>query len=449
MTLTRLLLTFAVALALGTAARAQSVALTEAGLDRGSCFRIELSMKLKGKIKVQQDGQPKEFPHEATARHVYAERVLKAHDGLADVAARLYETAGGEITFNGQGSKRSLRGERAFMVAHRVKDQRVVYSPRGGLTREEMELTEHFDTLFVGGLVPGKDVAVGDSWKLATPVAVALCDLDGVTEHDLTCKLEEIKDGVATVSVTGTASGIGLGAQVKTLVTARYQFDTAAKRVVGVEWKQSDERQQGPISPALSADVTITLRRTPADPPPALSDLALTPIDPEKAPPAHLTNLQYRDPAGRYEFQHGRDWHVVSPEDGPQMVLRLMDRGDFIAQATLTPWKKADPKALPSPDDFQKLVGEIPGWDEDQVLEKPAKMDGVANGYTVYRYTASGSLDGVKAVQAFYLVVGPLGEQLIATFSVVPTQVQKLGARDVELVRAIAFPSNVVQTKSE
>ena len=143
--------------------------------------------------------------------------------------------------------------------------------------------------------------------------------------------------------------------------------------------------------------------------------------------------MQYRDGGGRYEFQHGRDWHVVSPEDSPQMVLHLMDRGDFIAQATLTPWKKIDPKMLPTPDDFQKLVGDVPGWEEEQVLEKPAKLDGTAGGYTAYRSTASGNLDGVKAVQAFYLVVGPQGEQMIATFSIVPTQVQKLGAHDVEL----------------
>ena len=151
------------------------MALTEAALDKASCFRVELTMQLKGKIKVQQRDAIKEYPHAAQARHVYTERVLKAHDGLADVAARLYEKADGEITFNGQGNKRALRAGRAFMVAQRVKDQQVTYSPRGPLTREEMELTEHFNTLFVGGLVPGRDVKVGESWKLATPVAVAVC----------------------------------------------------------------------------------------------------------------------------------------------------------------------------------------------------------------------------------------------------------------------------------
>jgi len=61
-------------------------------------------------------------------------------------------------------------------------------------------------------------------------------------------------------------------------------------------------------------------------------------------------------------------------------------------------------------------------------------------GHALYRVTASGSLDDVKTVQAFYLVAGPQGEQLIVSVSAVPSQVQKLGSRDQELVRSITFP---------
>jgi hypothetical protein len=43
-------------------------------------------------------------------------------------------------------------------------------------------------------------------------------------------------------------------------------------------------------------------------------------------------------------------------------------------------------------------------------------------------------------VQYYYLIVSPQGDQLIVTFSVVPQHNQRLGARDLELVRAIVFP---------
>ena len=332
----RWLLSLIVAAAALPAAHAQTVTLTEAPLVDG-CVKNELTLTLDGKITVQQQGKNVTFPHKATAKHVYLERYLEAKGAVADKAARHYLTAEGTITFNTDATtKRALRPERAFLVTHRTKDGLVTYGLKGPLSREEMELTEHFDTLAVAALVPGKDVAVGDRWKLANPAAVLLCDLDGLTEHDLTCKLEKVAAGRATVAITGSATGIDLGAQVKMLVTGAYEFDTAAKRVVQVTWKQSEQRQQGPVSPALSADVTITLARTPIPEPTELNKFALVPI-PTGDVPATLTNVAYKDGKGRFEFQHGRDWHVVSPDVGDQLVLRLLERGDFIAQATVTP----------------------------------------------------------------------------------------------------------------
>jgi hypothetical protein len=434
MTARRLLTSLIVMLTAVSAARAQSVDLTEAPLADG-CFRVELTLRLQGKITVRQQGETVSFPQEAEARHVYLERVLQAAGNVADKTARHYETAECAITFNKVASKRSLRPERAFMVAHRNKEQMIVYSPKGALTREEMELTEHFDSLFVSGLAPGKTVAVGDTWKLATPVALALCELDGLTEHDLTCKLEEVKGGLANVSITGTATGIAVGAQVKLLVNARYQFDTERKRVVAVEWKQSDQRQQGPVSPALSADVTVTMKRTPIEEPAELNKFALVQVPETPAP--EVVNLHYRDPQGRYKFHHPREWHVVSAEDSPQLVLRLMDRGDFIAQATISPWKQEGP--VMSLEKFYDQMKTTPGWQEEQLLEK-AELK-APEGYSIYRVTASGELDEVKTVQSFYLVAGPGGRQVILSLSVVPSQVQKLEGRDLDLVRSITFPT--------
>src|SRR5581483_12084965 len=82
-------------------AAAQAVNLTEAPLV-DACVRNELTLELKGKISVLQEGKPREFSHEAKATHVFLERFLEA-----DKAARYYTTAKGAITFNGQTNERS------------------------------------------------------------------------------------------------------------------------------------------------------------------------------------------------------------------------------------------------------------------------------------------------------------------------------------------------------
>ena len=82
-----------------------------------------------------------------------------------------------------------------------------------------------------------------------------LVALEGLVSQDLSCKLEEVKDGIAQVRVAGTVNGIDLGVDVKITVQASYQFNVPQKRLTFLSWKQKDVRDQGPACPALVADV--------------------------------------------------------------------------------------------------------------------------------------------------------------------------------------------------
>ena len=50
----------------------------------------------------------------------------------------------------------------------------------GCLTREELDVTDHFDTLAVTGMLPTKEVAIGETWKLGNVAAQALCHFQGL-----------------------------------------------------------------------------------------------------------------------------------------------------------------------------------------------------------------------------------------------------------------------------
>ncbi|HYT92804.1 MAG TPA: hypothetical protein VEL76_29070, partial [Gemmataceae bacterium] len=258
-------------LAVTAAAQAQTYPLKADPLV-GAHAEVKIAMTLTGEMKVQQEGKEGKLEvialkESATAEHAYVERILQAGaDGTADRSARYYKTARVVIAVGDGKSERSLREDRRFLIAQRIKDAVVTYCPVGTLTREELQLTEHFDTLAVAGLLPGRAVAVGETWKLANPVAQALCHFDGLTAQELVGKLEQVKDDVATITVNGTAAGIDLGATVAVTVTASARFDLKAKRLTGLEWKQSDERKQGPASPESTVAITYTLSWTPIEP---------------------------------------------------------------------------------------------------------------------------------------------------------------------------------------
>jgi hypothetical protein len=436
----RTLVSLAVLLMLAGSARAQAYALSELPLP-GSHYHVQLTMSLTGELKVQQQDKLVALKTNASATHDYLERILEAGpDGTAGKAARVYKEARAVITVEKETSARSLRPERALLIAQHGRDQMLAYCPKGPWTREELDLTDHFDTLAVTGLLPGKDVAPGDVWKVNNTTAQALCHLHGLADHTLAGKLEKVQDDIAVFSIAGNAVGIDQGANVKVTVNALCLFDLKQRRLIAVDWKQSDEREQGPVSPASSMSIVTGLRRSPIEPPNELSDIALLtwPVK-EGSPPREMTDLICKDPKDRYELQHARDWQLVGRTD-EHLVLRLMDRGEFVAQVSIAPWKKAAPGMHLPEAEFQTLVATSPGWNQDKLLKQPEEIP-LHNAQWAYLVAAEGDLDGVRAVQYFYLMAGPGGDQVVLTFTMTAAQAQKLGSRDLELVRGLTLPA--------
>src|SRR5262249_42740458 len=175
-------------LAAAPAAPAKNYTLAET-LKPGDCFHVRLTMKLSGEMRFRRDGKAVPVALSAAAEHEFPERVLAVgKDGTIEKAARLYEKAAAAITVGKERTERSLRPGRRLLVAQRYHDVPLVYCPAGPLSREELELTsEHFDTLALAGLLPGKEVSAGSTWKVSNGVAQALCHFEGLTDQDLTC----------------------------------------------------------------------------------------------------------------------------------------------------------------------------------------------------------------------------------------------------------------------
>jgi hypothetical protein len=427
-------------LALVAAARAETYPLNET-VQSGDCFAVRLEMKLAGQMKVLRNGEATSLKLEATATHEFPERVLAVGaSGLPEKVARHYDAAKAVITVADSRSERTLRADRRLCVAQRYKDQPLLYCPAASLTRDELDLTsDHFDTLCVTGLLPPKAVAVGDTWTVPNVVVQALCNFEGLSKHGLSGKLDEVKGTTATFSVTGTAEGIDHGAMVKVNVSAKGTFDLSAKRLVGLEWTQKDEREQGPVSPTASVETTTKLTRKPVEQPEALSDVKLVSVPDSFTPPGPMVQLEHRDADGRFEMLYAREWQLVG-QTKERTVLRLMDRGDFLAQATVTPWTEADKGKHMSAEDFKKAMNATPDWEPERELQS-GEVPSDREGRWTYRFSVIGKMDGVEVLQNFYLIAGPGGEQVVVVFTMTPKQADKFGVRDLALVGAIEVPA--------
>jgi hypothetical protein len=426
-----------------TSARSQTYSLSE-NPHVGDCFRIQLTMSLDGEIRVSRDGKRLPLKLEASANHVFPERVLSvAPEHLPNKTARVYDTARATITLNKGSSDRTLRPDRRLIVAQRTDGRHLVYSPAGPLTRDELDLvSEHFDTLAIVGLLPTKPVAVGDSWKVPDLVTQALCGFEGLVQQNLECKLEEVSGKTAHMRLKGTSSGIDLGASVKLSIEANCFFDIDAGRIARVEWKQKDEREQGPVSPASSFETSIVLTRASVEQPATLSDVALVSVPDGFEPPEPSTQLEYRDARAGFELRYNRDWQMVS-QTQEHLVMRLMDRGEFVSQVTLTPWTKAEKGKHMTPEDFRQAMEQTPGWVAEQELQSGEVSTG--KDHYLYRVSGTGQLEGSKVVQNYYLAAGPAGDQIVLVFTMAPKQVDRLGTKDAVLAAGIEFVASKAQ----
>ncbi|HEX3148094.1 MAG TPA: hypothetical protein VHR66_08410 [Gemmataceae bacterium] len=418
-------------------ARAETYSLVEAPRE-GACFRIKTETQLAGTLTVTREGKSAPLKIVAKNEHAFVERIIAADRLVAKKTVRHYQSAVSHATVDGEKADRELARDRRLIVAQRAGDLLLCYSPTSPLTRSDLEVvSEHFETLHLTGLLPNKDVAIGDSWKLESITAQSLCLFDGLVSHELVARLKEVNAGVAVIAIEGTAKGIENGALANLAIAATVRFDLTRKQIANVEWKQKDVRDQGPVSPAADLEIMSTLTREPVETAPTeLSDAIVTGLPQTDEPAATLRHLVHRDGKGRYQFLHSRDWHVVGQTDY-HLVLRLLDRGDFVAQATVTPWTNAGAGKHISPEDFEKLTAGGSNWKMEQVTDRtsvPTDADRWA-----YRVSAQGMLDGNQVVQNFYVMANANGDQIVVTFTMRPASVARLGTRDLELLNAIDF----------
>jgi hypothetical protein len=418
---------------------AQTVTLAETPA-AGDSFHYRLELELGGQMILLQEGAKHELRLEAKARHIFSERTLAVADGLPTRSARYYTDAVASAVVDVEKINRTLPADRRLVVTLRRPEGALGFCPAGPLTRDELDLvTEHFNPQCLAGLLPGQAVKVGETWTLRPAAVQTACLFDRVVKNDLTGKLTGVANGQATFSIEGTAEGLEHGAKVQLAITATGTFDLTNNLITTLVWKQKDHREQGPIAPAAQVEVTLTLQRQRlANRPKELDDPLLSKVPDGPTIPAAMTQLRYDDPQNRYSLVYARDWHITGQTE-QHLILRLLDRGEFIAQATVLAWKKAAPgQHTPAPE-FKKAVNTTPGWVAQRLLEDLETT--TSDGRWLYKIVAEGTTDNVPVVQSFYLLAGPQGDQVALTVAMKPEQVKAVGSRDRELVEAIRFPA--------
>ena len=418
---------------LPSAAVAETVDLI-AGDSAGSYRQVRVIVEVEGKLKVNPDGKEvQHVPIKATAEMQYVERTLAAKK--AGSAARHYAKAEAQIRLRETVLENSLRPERRLIVLDTQAGDPTQFSPLGPLTREELELIEvPASGIALTALLPGKSISTGDQWKLSDNVVARLFNLEAVNQQTVECKLDSVKDGLAIASLEGTVAGAVGGVSSDLEVKGKLNFDLKKRAVTWLTLAIQESRAIGHAQPGFEVVTRLRMVAAPCTAATELTDEALAdlPITAESG----LALIELTSEKAGFQLVHDRRWGVMV-ERHNATILRLVDRGDLIAQCNISPLPAFTKGEVLTLEGFQNDVKQALGKNFGEVVE--AAQEAGEGGVVVQRITVSGTAGELPIQWTYYHLFDDKGHRTSLVFTIEGKLVERFAQIDRELVNGFRF----------
>ncbi len=402
----------------------------------GDTARVEVLLEVGGDLKVVDEGKVKSLAMSVIGKLRYHEKQLAATPADDARSLRYYERAEAIIKIEKETLSPKLRDARRRIVAATGPSQ-TLYSPDGPLMREELDLIEvSSNSLLVDQLLPDRRVAKGDQWRHSEALVAGLLELDAVSQSDVTSELASIDAQTAMMEIKGRVFGAVGGVATEIELEGKYRFDRAAKRVTRLAFSIKEKRSVGHVAAGLDVVAKLQVHVTPTAEVAELADVAGQSrwLDGEPS----LKQLEYGQSAGKYRIEHDRRWHIMSEHDNV-LALRLVDRGELIAQCNLTTLPDVEPGKHPTLARFQQDIERTLGKDFGQFIAASQAVNDA--GYAVYRVEVEGVVSELPIRWNYYLLADDQGHLAVFVFTVEGELVEQLGDADQAIVSTLRFTS--------
>lgn len=403
----------------------------------GDMARVEVQVEANGQLKVNDGGKQRLLKMSVQGKSNYDEQILSVEQGerLERTSVRFYETAEAQIGIEKGTSKPKLRDDRRLVSAQVSSTESALFSPLGSLTREELELIDiPGNSLLVDDLLPEIAVSVGDKWQHTDQLLARLMGLDAVSASDVFSELKGIDEQVAKIEFSGNIQGALAGVATDLEIKGRYLFDRRENRVTWLAMVTHEKRSAGYVAPGVDVESRVQIKIAPGVTAGKLADDGISDLSHAQQP--RSLDLEYVSSSGRLRLRCDRRWHVIN--DLPDSVaLRLVDRGELVAQCNVSALPDAAPGKPTSLTKFQEDIKKTLDKNFGQFLN--ASQSTSESGINTYRVTIAGSVAELPIQWNYYLVSDSEGHQTVFAFTVEQALVEKLGSADEEIVNSQEF----------
>lgn len=399
-----------------------------------------LSLRVDAKLDYQQRWLETRDRPDTTKRTASGE--------LGDLAelrtVRHYDRVETKLVINGQPILPELRPQRRLIVASVAAGETTLFSPKGSLTRDELDLISlPGDRLVLELLLPTTPVAPGARWDHDRTTIAMLFGLDAVSQSDISSVLKEATDRHAIVEMSGSVQGAVEGVASEIEMKARYYFDLQSHAIVSFQLVTKETREIGHVTPGVEVVAKLKMRIAPRSHSTELHEIELA--DLELEPAEALTRFEFTPQHGQFRFLHDRKWHVTADE-GKMSILRRMDRGDLIAQCKITAAEPRAEKEAQTLEQYKQEVKKAVGEHVDRVVS--ADESQTASGKTIYRVDIAGEVSELQIRWRYYLVTAADGRRASAVFTMEEGLVDRFSTSDRPIIETLKFLAPAAKGKS-
>ena len=350
------------------------------------------------------------------------------------MSVRSYDDAQAVIKIGSKVTKPQLRDERKLITAVAGKDDAYLSSPSGPLTRDELELIDiPASTLVLDQLLPQADVEIGHKWKPSTNAMARFLCLDAVGHSEVEATLADVKNNVAEITFDGTLGGAIDGVATDIQLKAKMLFDLELNQPKTLLLAIKEVRGIGHVSPGLDVVAKLSIRITTQPTSKLLTDDVVKSAklpDSDVAPP-----LEYVATDKSFRFAYDRRWHLTR-DDSDLLVMRLIERGDLVAQCNVSPSSIDDKKPLELTEfqnDVQQALGKLFG------KFNRATESTTSSGNRVLLSIAEGAAAELPIQWRYYFIHDKSGHALTCIFTMETPLVDQFRDQDQPIISSVEF----------
>ena len=418
--------------------------LLKAELLPGTTTQVTAKIEVGGEMLVADEAQQKQLPLEVRGDFEYQEKIVAWKSDSQEPARsiRQYDLAEAHIKVAEQTSDRQLPEDQRLLLSELRNGESTLVGAKNALTREQFDLVNIVaNSLSLDRLLPGREIAEGESWNHDKATVKALLAMDHVAVCEVSSVVIKESDRKVQIRLAGTVDGTVDGAPTEMELRCAYLFHLDEKRIIAFNMAIKETRKSTEIVPGLDVIAKAFVTLTPMGK--TLKVPEEVAVQASRVQQPLERKLVYQSPTGGFSFEYDPAWYITA-EERDLFSFRYLHDHQLTAHCNLSVLPPRSEGRHTSLDAFERDVREALSEKLETVSASTEWK--TKNGYQCLGVIANGTVNEVPIQWRHYLVAADNCPRLSLAVTLEQSQGKKFADAERQMIDSLRLKRVELQT---